>query len=177
MRIGLSPFEIKARDIAGMEDLYTRVLGLVVTDRSPPGAHPIVFLSANPGEHHQLVLASAQAGDFAAGSLEHIAFRIDDLAALRRAHAMLSAEVGAPVETVSHGTAWSVYFRDPEGNRLELFADTPHAAQPLRFPIDQSMPDEDLVAWTERQVADLGGSEPAAKWFVRHRARLGGGPG
>jgi catechol-2,3-dioxygenase len=149
------------------------VLGFVVTDRSPEGAPPMVFLSANAGEHHQIVLAQAEAGDFAAGSLDHLAFRVDGLAALRRYHRRLAAEGGLPVETVSHGTSWSVYFRDPEGNRLELFADTPwHVAQPLRFAIDLAMPDAELIAWTERRIADLADFQPAAPWFDALEKRL-----
>ncbi|MFQ5974429.1 MAG: VOC family protein, partial [Alphaproteobacteria bacterium] len=125
MRIGLSHFELKVRDMARMEDFYTRVLDFVVTDRNPPNAHPMVFLSADPGEHHQIVLTGAGDGEFRAGSLDHLAFRVDGLGALRQKHALLGNDLDRSVETVSHGTTWSIYFRDPEGNRLELFADTP----------------------------------------------------
>ena len=53
MTIALSHFEIRARDLPRIEAFYTQVLGFAVTDRSPEGAHPMVFLSAHPGEHHQ----------------------------------------------------------------------------------------------------------------------------
>ena len=78
------------------------------------------------------------------------------------------------VETVSHGTSWSVYFRDPEGNRLELFVDTPwHVAQPLRFPIDLSMPDNELIAWTKERNSGLPDFQSAVKWFDALEGRLG----
>jgi len=174
MTIALSHFEIRARDLPRMEDFYVRVLGFVVTDRSAEGTHPMVFLSASPGEHHQIVLAAARAGDFAAGSLDHIAFRAADLAALRRHHRTLTAYGGLPVETVSHGTSWSVYFRDPEGNRLEVFVDTPwHVAQPLRFAIDLAMSDAELIAWTETQIAERADFQPAQQWFAGLAERLG----
>lgn len=178
MSIALSHFEIRARDPARLEDFYVRVLGFVVTDRSPDGAHPMVFLSANPGEHHQIVLAGtddrADAGDFTAGSLDHLAFRLSDLAALRRAHRAVSDYGKLPVETVSHGTTWSLYFCDPEGNRIEFFVDTPwHVAQPLRFPVDLAMPDDELIAWTERQIARRAGFQPAERWFRGLERRLG----
>ena len=86
MTIALSHFEIKARDVARLEDFYTRILKFVVTDRSAPGAHQMVFLSLNPGEHHQIVLAEAGGGDFGAGSLDHLAFRVDGLGQLRHFH-------------------------------------------------------------------------------------------
>lgn len=174
MTIALSHFEIKARDLPRMEAFYTGVLGFVATDRSAEGT--MVFLSADPREHHQIVLARAAEGDFAAGSLDHLAFRVADLAALRRHHEALQDHGGLAVETVSHGTSWSVYFRDPEGNRLELFVDTPwHVAQPLRFPIDLSMSDDALIAWTEQRISGHADFQPAAGWFEALERRLGDG--
>ena len=83
MTLALSHFEIKARDVARLEDFYTRILEFVVTDRSPEGAHQMVFLSLNPGEHHQIVLAEAGSGEFGAGSVDHRAFRVEGLGPLR----------------------------------------------------------------------------------------------
>src|SRR5713101_4002705 len=55
--VGLSCF-----DLARMEDFYTRVLGMTVTDRGavPGGSARLVFLTTDPSEHHQLVLASGR---------------------------------------------------------------------------------------------------------------------
>ena len=125
MSISLSYFEIKVRHLETMEDFYTRALGFVVTDRSPAGEHPMVFLSRNPAEHHQIVLNESDDGDHGTGSLDHLAFRVDTLEALRSLNGALEAFGGLPIDTVSHGTTWSVYFRDPEGNRFEFFVDTP----------------------------------------------------
>ncbi|HVJ23513.1 MAG TPA: VOC family protein, partial [Burkholderiales bacterium] len=44
-------------DAARMEDFYTRVLGFAVTDRGNLGSVNIVFLSRDPREHHQIILA------------------------------------------------------------------------------------------------------------------------
>jgi len=144
--ISLSHFEIKVRDLVRMEAFYTETLGFVVTDRSAGGAAQMVFLSGNAGEHHQIVLAEEHVGSFAAGSLDHLAFRVGDLGELRSCHGRLRAYGNLSIETVSRGTSWSVYFRDPESNRIELFVDTPwHVAQPLRFPIDLTMEDDELI--------------------------------
>lgn len=173
MPVSLSHFEIRVRDLALMEAFYTRTLGFRVTDRSPPGGPAMVFLSCSPAEHHQIVLAEAEAGSFAAGSLDHIAFRTTDLASLRAVHDALRAHGGLAPEPVSHGTTWSVYFQDPEGNRLEFFVDTPwHVAQPLRFPIDLSKTDSELAAWTKAKIASLDAFQPAERWFREHRRRL-----
>ncbi len=167
--IALSHFELKVRDLAVMEDFYVRGLGFVVTDRSDS----MIFLSAHPGEHHQLVLGGAADGNFHSGSLDHLAFRVGTLADLRMRHAVLGSYGGVEMETVSHGNAWSVYLRDPEGNRLEIFADTPwHVAQPVRFEVDLTLPEEDLIAWTEARVSEMPGFRPLDGWYDDHRARL-----
>jgi catechol 2,3-dioxygenase len=65
------------------------------------------------------------------------------------------------VRGVTHGNAWSVYFEDPEGNGVELFLDTPwHVQQPQFVPLDLSMSDEEIVAWTEEAFANEPGFGP-----------------
>ncbi len=173
MQISLSHFEIKVRDLPRMEAFYTGTLGFLVTDRSSPDGHQMVFLSGNAGEHHQIVLGQSEYGEFRAGSLDHIAFRIGDLQSLRGFHGALKAYGNLTIDTVSHGTTWSVYFRDPEGNRIEFFVDTPwHVAQPLRFPIDLSMPDDELIAWTEEKISSLADFQPVERWSHKHRQRM-----
>jgi len=173
MPVSLSHLEIKVHDLPEMEDFYTRVLGFIVTDRSEHGDHQMIFLSCDPGEHHQIVLAAADTGDSADGSLDHLAFRVEDLKSLRVLYGALELYGGLEVETVSHGTTWSVYCRDPEGNRVELFVDTPwHVAQPLRFSIDLSQPDDALIAWTEEKISSLTDFQPAERWLEDHRQRL-----
>jgi catechol 2,3-dioxygenase len=50
--------------------------------------------------------------------------------------------------TVTHGIACSVYFYDPEDNRVELYYTTPFKVrQPLGEPIDLDQPDEALLAF------------------------------
>ncbi len=156
-----------------MEAFYTGTLGFLVTDRSPPGGHQMVFLSCNADEHHQIVLADSENSDLSAGSLDHLAFRISNLQSLRGLHGALKSYGKLAIETVSHGTTWSIYFRDPEGNRIEVFVNTPwHVAQPLRFPTDLSRLDDDLIAWTEEKISSHASFQPAERWFHRHRQRM-----
>ncbi len=154
--IALAHFELFVRDLERMESFYTGALGFEVSDR---GAGPggLVFLSRNAGEHHQLVLNPDAARRPDASPLDHISFRVAALADLRRFHAALEGRATG-LETVSHGNAWSIYFHDPEDNRLELFADTPwEVAQPCRFEIDLGLPDNALAATTEARIRDLPG--------------------
>jgi len=170
----LSHFELYVRDAQRMERFYTRRLGFVVTDRGD-GPDALVFLSRNPAEHHQLVLNPRPSRRTSDSPLEHISFRVASLEDVRAVHAALEEEPGAGIEAVSHGTTWSVYFRDPEGNRLEVFADTPwHVAQPCRFPIDFALDDERLRAETERRIRDLPGFRPVEDWKKAHARSVGG---
>ena len=76
------------------------------------------------------------------------------------------------IRPVSHGNALSVYFRDPEGNRVELFVDTPwYVTQPLRIPFDFAQGDEALMRWAEDTARKLPGFRPVAEWGARWRRR------
>ena len=63
--LSFSHFGFFVRDIPGMEDFYTRVLGFAVTDRgeldTPRGRVSLVFMTRDPKDHHQIVLASGRA--------------------------------------------------------------------------------------------------------------------
>jgi catechol 2,3-dioxygenase len=165
--LNLSHFEIYVSDVESMERFYNRCLGFFVTDRSD-GENTMIFLSRNPAEHHQLVLSSGRTENSMKSPLDHIAFRIESLSNLRVFHNALISE-SIPLQTVSHGNTWSIYFRDPEDNRLELFTDTPwHVNQPCRFEIDFNQSDEELVDSTKNRIKDLPGFEAVADWRETH---------
>jgi glyoxylase I family protein len=71
--------------------------------------------------------------------VQHIAFELEDLAALDSAHERLLAEGLEVVGPTDHGIFQSLYFRDPNGHRIELAVNTSsqqdmaklHAVAPL----------------------------------------------
>jgi len=167
--LAFSHMGIFVADVARMEDFYIRLLGFTVTDRgdleTPRGKVFLVFLSRDPKEHHQIVLASGRPGELGFNPINQISFRMADFAGLREMHRRLQAEGVAELSPVSHGNALSVYFRDPEGNRIELFIDTPwYVTQPLRVPMDMSLPDAELWAWAEAQARKLPGFRKVEHW-------------
>ncbi len=169
----LSHIELETAHVAAMAQFYTNALGFVVTDRSVSGN--MVFLSRSPAEHHQLVLSQVDKTGDDRGPLDHIAFRVAAFGDLQTLHRNLEQEPGAGAEGVSHGNAWSIYCRDPDGNRLELFVDTPwHVDQPVRFPIDLTLPEAALRQATEDAIRHLPGFAERAAWAAGFRARLGG---
>jgi catechol 2,3-dioxygenase len=163
-------------DLARMEDFYARVLGFTVTDRgqlpTPAGLVDLVFLSRDPGEHHQIVLASGRPEHLPFNVVNQLSFRVPDLATLRQFHDVLQAEAVDEMRPVTHGNAISLYFRDPEGNRLEVFMDTPwYCTQPCRVPLDFSMSDQQILDWTESLVRQLPGFTSHGEWMetIRHK--------
>lgn len=165
-------------DIARMEDFYTRLLGFTVTDRgeleTPGGPVYLVFLSRDPREHHQIVLASGRPGELRFNPINQISFRMAEFAGLREMHRRLAAEGVKELAPVSHGNALSVYFRDPEGNRVELFVDTPwYVRQPLRIPMDINLPDAELWAWAEGEARRLPGFVPVEQWRAEVARKMG----
>jgi catechol-2,3-dioxygenase len=169
-RLAFSHFGFYVRDIPTMEDFYTRVMGFTVSDRgeldTPRGRVSLVFMTRDPRDHHQVVLASGRPAGEHFNLINQISFRMDDFAGLREMYRRVGKEKAVTeISPVSHGNALSVYFRDPEGNRIELFVDTPwYVDQPMRIPMDMSMPDDEIWAWVAKQAAALPGYRPVEDW-------------
>jgi catechol 2,3-dioxygenase len=145
-----------------MTSFYADVLGLTVTDRGDLNGTPLVFLSAVPAEHHQIVLAAGRPAERGFNPINQLSFRLPDLPALRGMLQMLHARDVAGISPVCHGNALSVYFADPEGNRIECFIDTPwYVNQPLRLTIDLDRPENEVWADVDGLVRSLPGFIPA----------------
>lgn len=172
--VQLAHVGIYVADLDRMAAFYTRFFDFTVTDRGVLGATEIVFLSRNPDEHHQLVLASGRPTPLGFNVVNQISFRVASLDDLRRLHARLADEPVTEIRPVSHGNAWSVYFKDPEGNRIELYLDTPwYVSQPFREPLDLSQSDAAILAETERLCRASPGFRPHADWRADVARRMG----
>lgn len=146
----LSHLGFYVTDLPRMAAFYMRALRFTQTDSGDLGAVRLVFLSRDPREHHQIVLASGRPADAGFNPINQLSFRVDALATLRTYRSRLIAEGATDMQSVTHGNAVSVYCRDPEGNRIEIFIDTPwYCTQPLREPVDLGLSDEDIMAKAE----------------------------
>lgn len=142
---------IYAHDKPPLERFYTTVLGLVVTDRGKGrGGVELTFLSGNSGNHHQLVLVSGRPDTLGFNPINQISFMVDSLSDLRLAHRRALDNGATDMRVTSHGNAWSCYFKDPEGNTVEVYLDTPfHVPQPHGEPLDLEKSDEEILRETE----------------------------
>lgn len=173
-----SHFGMFVIDVALLEDFYTRVLEFTVTDRGqlpgPSGPMDLVFLSRDPDEHHQIVLISGRPLDLPFNPINQISLKADSLATLRAMHQRLVARGAADITPVTHGNAVSIYVRDPEGNRLELYIDLPwYVNQPMRVPVDLSLDDDALMRWLEAHARSLPGFRPRSEWRAEMARRMG----
>ena len=163
----LSHVGIHVTDVERMVDFYTRFLGFAESDRGTlaDGRGEIVFLTRDPREHHQLVLVTGRPKDLSYNLINQLSFRVDSLGTLREIQAGLPGEGAKELRSVTHGNALSLYFRDPEGNRVELLIDTPwHVPQPCRIPVDLSLPDDELWASIEKKARELPGFKSREAW-------------
>jgi catechol 2,3-dioxygenase-like lactoylglutathione lyase family enzyme len=170
----LSHVGVYVKDMPKMVDFYTGFLGFAVSDRGASrGGGEIVFMTRDPREHHQFVLANGRPEDMNFNIVNQLSFRVDSLGTLRELHAGLGDEDIEMLGPVSHGNALSVYFLDPERNRVELLIDTPwYVPQPCRIPVDLSLPDDDLWATLERDARALPGFTTRAAWAAEIEKKI-----
>jgi catechol 2,3-dioxygenase len=169
-------------DLDGMVDFYCSLLALELSDSGVFLGKELAFLTRSAQEHHQLVLVKGRTGEPTTKVLSQLSFRVNDLASLRhfRNHA---PRLGATeMEGRNHGNSWSIYFRDPEYNMVEIYCPTPwQVRQPWRVALDLDQPDDMIVADTERQIHADGVAIPLGQWQStmsdRIAARTTGHPG
>lgn len=111
----------KPMNIRPMIDFYCNFLGAWIEFESPRAA----FLGYDD-EHHRIGIIAfdnvASPPEPAPG-LEHIAFTFDNLQDLVTAYEQRKAYGILPVICMNHGPTTSMYYMDPDGNRLEAQVD------------------------------------------------------
>jgi len=118
---------LNVSDLARARDFYAAALGLRVQGESGEEGRRFAFLG--DGERLVLTLWEQADGAFSAATpgLHHLSFELDDIGQVREAEARLRA-LGAPLlydGIVPHGEGASsggIFFTDPDGIRLELYA-------------------------------------------------------
>ena len=116
---------LKVTDCDRAEKFYNGLLGLPIMARFDEDGMRMTFFTL--GNHHDFAVmqVSGEGGGNAetAVGLHHVAFKIgDSLDDLREAKAMLEG-AGLELEPVDHEVTKSLYFDDPDGNKLEVYVD------------------------------------------------------
>jgi catechol 2,3-dioxygenase len=159
----LSHVGIYVHDVPRMIEFYTKVLGFVISDGAEDGR--ITFLSRNPSDHHQLVLVRGRTTEAEVPMVQQVSFNVGTLANVQRAYRKVREAGCKVIDPRCHGNAWSVYFSDPENNRIEMFCDTPwYVPQPCGFEIDLEKSEDQLFRETEAYCRDQPGFKPMEEW-------------
>lgn len=164
-------------DIERMAAFYKDFLGFTETDRGalqgPQGELQLVFLSRDPDVHHQIVMVSGRPEHIDFNVINQISLQADSLETLQDFHRRLAAQPVSQVAPVTHGNALSVYFLDPEGNRVELYVDTPwYVSQPTRVAAPLDLPPDELIAWARAHASSLPGFRMRSDWRAEMAQRM-----
>ena len=110
-------------DLEASERFYTEVLGFEVSMKAPAGT----FLTCGK-VHHDLAVFQApeDAAPVSSGQigLNHFAIQVEDIDALNGIYQRLKDHGVSIDNTTEHTSTNSVYFRDPDGLRVEFFCNT-----------------------------------------------------
>ena len=111
----------------------------------------IVFTSWDASDHHQMVLVAGRPGLAGFNHINQLCFRVPRLEEIQATWRRVKDEPGVhDIRGTNHGNAFSMYFRDPEGNRIEIFCDTPwYITQPCVEELDLSRPAAEVLAEAE----------------------------
>ncbi len=137
-----------------MVEWYCVVLGAQIVFNA---GGRLIFLSYDD-EHHRIAIAASE--DLAerprrAAGLDHIAFTYDDIDALLTTYERLKQVGILPFVCVNHGPTTSLYYNDPDQNRIELqvdnFADMTEATTLMQEqfsinPVGEEFDPEELLA-------------------------------
>ena len=155
-KLKLTHFALFTRDIERMEDSYTKVLGSTVTDRGPfPNPEDkanMVFMSSDLKKHHEFVLLTGHPEqDLEFKPNHHISFLAENLDELRMVRDRAIEDGMEQPHFVSHGNAWSLYFKDSGDNTIETYVHTSrYVPQPHGNRMDPSLSDEKIMRETEK---------------------------
>ena len=120
--VKLGHVHLKVKNLTVAESFYVHLLGLKVTERVPP----YLFLSFGK-EHHDLALKelsqSAESPTSNMIGLYHVAFEVSSEEELGVYWTRIEG-MRIDAKFVDHGISKAIYFKDPDGNGLEIYLDT-----------------------------------------------------
>jgi catechol-2,3-dioxygenase len=161
-------------DLPMMVDYYCQKIGFVVSDEGVASTgHRLFFLTQNPEIHHQLVLFEGKPANLPFNPINQLSFLLNSLDDLRLFYKKAVEFKFNDIDQVDHGNAWSMYFRDPEGNPLEMYVDTPfYTHQPCREPLDLTQSSEQIIATTKAMCQRRPDFMSRDEWMQATRERI-----
>jgi len=173
-RVSLKHAGIFVIDFPMMLDFYVKTFSFQISDMADTGGRRVAFLTNDPESHHTFVISSGRAPG-SASTVQQLSFYADTLDDVRCYWRLVKSDARVTrIYTTTHGNAWSVYFWDPEDNRIEVYTDTPwHIPQPAGLEIDLDLNDDEIYRQTEAYVFANPKFEPFDDWRVKAAKNLG----
>lgn len=125
----------QTRQYEAMKDWYRRVFGAEVVHEDPA----LCFMTYDDECHRfafaNLDILKPDASDSGTGDIgvNHVAYTFASAGALMETYAALKAAGIEPYWPIHHGMTLSLYYQDPDGNRLEFQVDTIDARDAVDF--------------------------------------------
>ena len=116
---------IKMRDLDAAKRFYRDILGMQITDEREGFG---VFFRFQDYHHDIAVFQVAEDAESPQQNqvgLAHVALVADSFQTVKDMYQRLKEHDVPIVRTVDHGITRSVYFKDPEGNELEIYCEVP----------------------------------------------------
>jgi len=129
---GIGHVLVRVLDVERSKKFYSSILGFQVMEEDPE--HGGVFMALE-GQAHTLDLFPIKDAEGAEPQtpgrvgVHHVAFRVDSDEALRQAYWSLEEHGVTVVRAIDHVSQRSIYFDDPDGNRLEIYYEVPNARE------------------------------------------------
>jgi catechol 2,3-dioxygenase len=130
----LGHIQLRVTDLERSKAFYRDVLGFRVSEQDPK--HGDLFMTLGE-DFHTLDMAQHENSETVNSKarplgVAHIAFQVASYEALGEAYRTLLQHGVSIVHAMDHTSQRSIYFADPDGNRLEIYYEMPGAL--TRFP-------------------------------------------
>lgn len=175
--VKLAHVVLRASNLRRSRDWYMKVL-----EGRPAFENDMVCFLTYDDEHHRVGLISRPdlegTSDDRPG-LEHIAFTYASLGELLATYRRLAAQGIGPYWTINHGPTISLYYKDPDGHRLELQYDVFECAEDLDAFFASGAYDENFMGVRfdpEEMVARFEAGDPIAQIAARPKLPAGATP-
>lgn len=173
----LSHVVLRVSDLKRSREWYVKVLGARATYEN----EMVCFLTYDE-EHHRIGLIGrpdlGSLGDAHHG-LEHVSFTYGSLADLLATYRRLAQEDIRPYWPINHGPTISLYYKDPDGNRIELQYDVFERAEDLDAFFARGSYEENfmgIVFDPEQMIDRYEAGEPLSELTARPRLPEGKTP-
>lgn len=132
--IRLAHFVLRSRHFDASKAWYQTVLGC-----RPVFENPLACFMTYDEEHHRVAILNAAGAPepaYGAAGVDHIAFTFEGLGELLGTYRRLKGDGIEPYWSINHGPTTSLYYRDPDGNQIELQIDNFHTPEDFQAFLD-----------------------------------------